>query len=156
MPENPQDPNPVVKRLLESEEEQLLEQLAIRSQAIERDPSKADSLDPTVSSSEISTMGPKEALRAIGERVLNRWNREAYKLICGSDKEVAKEREDLSRAFGLGDAAAAGALCSALLLIPGMPVALAPVIAVILVKRFFGPGIDEFCGYWKENLPQQK
>jgi hypothetical protein len=153
---NADDARCVVQRLLESDEDQLLEQLGIRSEAIQREPSKADSLDPSISNSEIATMGAKEALRTIGERVLNRWNREAYVFICGADQETQKERSDLKRAFGLGDAAAAGALTSALLLIPSMPLALAPVIAVILIKRFFGPAMDEFCGYWNEALQQQK
>jgi hypothetical protein len=57
----------------------------------------------------------------------------------------AKARNDLARALGVGDAAASAALTTALLAIPGLPAALAPVLAVIFVKRFLAPALDEFC-----------
>jgi hypothetical protein len=30
--------------------------------------------------------------------------------------------------------------------------ALAPLIATIIVKKFFNPAYGEFCGYWKQKL----
>jgi hypothetical protein len=143
----------LVTRLLESDSDQLLAELAMRAKTIEGDPSKRDMLDPPISVPETAAMGPK-ALRVLGERVLNRWNREAYQLVCGSGRADLKTREDLARALGVGDAATSAALTTALLAIPGLPAALAPVLAVIFVKRFLAPAMDEFCQYWSQSLPQ--
>jgi hypothetical protein len=145
----------VARRLADSDETQLLEELGLRQQAIEKDPAKANDPDPELPR-EVRTMGAKEALQAIGRRVLHRWNREAHKLVCGKDAKDAASRDELRRALGMGDAAAAAALTPLLLLIPGLPLALAPVLAALIIRTFAAPALDELCGYWGEQLASEK
>jgi hypothetical protein len=72
-------------------------------------------------------------------------------LACGKDSNDATTREDLKKALGLSEAAAIGVLTGALIGVGMMP-ALAPVLAAIVVKRFFNSAYDEFCEFWGERL----
>lgn len=54
-------------------------------------------------------------------------------------------------ALGGGDVAVASAL-TALLIHLGLAPVLAPIVAVIVAKRFFRPAYEEFCKTWKEKL----
>lgn len=145
------DPKEVAKRLASLDEAQLLEELGARQQAIDKDPAKAAQPDPEIPAG-IQTMGAKEALQAIGRRVLHRWNREAYKVVCGKDAKDVQSRDELRHALGIGDAAAAAALTPLLMLIPGLPIALAPVLAAFVIRTFAAPALDELCEYWSEQL----
>ena len=149
-----QDLKKVAERLSHYSEEQLIEELGIRDRAIEADPALAGVADPDIAPQQITAMGPRETLQIIGHRVLKRWNVEAYRVICGSQRGDVTSRGELRHALGLGDVAATAALTSGLLAIPGMPIALAPVIAAIVIKRFGSPALEEVCKYWKENLPE--
>ena len=135
----------VAEQLVDSDEIQLLEELALRDQAIKVDPANANRANLVVDREDPS-MNLKESLQVLGRRVLARWNREAYTLVCGSDSAEVKSREELRKAFGLGDAAAAAALTPLVMAIPGMPLALAPVLAALMIKRLAAPALDEFCG----------
>ena len=149
-----EDVKEVARRLASADEAQLLEELGRRQQAIDQDPAKANQADPEIPA-EMKTMGMKDALQEIGKRVLNRWNREAYKVVCGKDTKEKESRDELRKALGLGDAAGAAALTPLLLLIPGMPIALAPVLAAFIIRTFAAPALDELCGYWAEQLPPE-
>ena len=139
-----------VKNLLQSDEGQLLEVLGMRAEAITQDITKAGSFEPQVVYNE-AAMGAKDVLRDVGSRIFRRWNKEAYKLMCGKDPDDSKQRTELTKAIGLGDVAVATALTSALIYIGAAP-AIATIIAAIIVKRFFASALDEFCEIWKENL----
>ena len=137
--------------LLQSDEDQLLEQLGMRAAASTQNLALSAELNPKLSSATVTAMGIKDDLKVLGNRILRRWNRSAYELICGDDPDDAGAREQVKKALGLGDAAAIGALTAALIGV-GLMAALAPVLAAILVKKFFNPAYGEFCGFWKEKL----
>ena len=99
-------------------------------------------------------MGPLDDVREYGRRLARRWNREAYSLVCGADADDAGDRQELLASFGMGETAAAAALCSLFVAQLGMAPALATVLAVIILKHFFRPAYQEFCGLWKEKLPK--
>ena len=139
-----------VKNLLQSDEGQLLEELGMRTEAIAQDITKAGSFEPQVVYN-AADMGPKDVLRDVGSRIFRRWNKEAYKLMCGKDPDDSKQRTELTKAIGLGDVAVAAALTSALIYIGAAP-AIATIIAAIIVKRFFASALEEFCEIWQENL----
>lgn len=139
-----------MQSLLQSDEDQLLEQLGMRTQAITQDITKAGSFEPQVVY-DAAEMGPKDALQALGRRLFRRWNKEAYKLLCGNDTDDKEQRTELTKALGIGDVAVAAALTSALVYIGAAP-AIAAIVAAIIVKKFFAPALDEFCEIWKENL----
>lgn len=144
---------PVVEALLEADEVELLEKAGIRVKAIERDPGVASSFDPEVIYAE-AQMGALDDVRALGRRIFKRWNREAYTLMCGADPDDADSRKQLRAALGLGDVAVAAALTSVLVSL-GLAPALGTVVAALVVKRFFNPAYEEFCGSWKESLDKE-
>ncbi len=153
MPDLKKQAEPAVKKLLKSDEDQLYEKLGIRAKAIAEDPTKSSSFEPQVTYDQ-AQMGLKEDVLDFGKRLFNRWNAEAYKLICGSDLNDQKERKDLIRAFSSNDEITIAAALSALLVTNlGLAPALAAVVAALLVKRFFRPAYEEFCVVWKKNLP---
>jgi hypothetical protein len=144
---------PIVKKLLKADENQLYEKLGIRDQAIQADPDKSGSLDPQVTYNQ-AQMGAKEDVLELGKNIFDRWAVEAYKLACGSEDEDLEDRKKLITATGVSEVAIASALASLLITQLAVPAALAPVIAAIAVKRFFRPAYGEFCRIWKKNLPQ--
>jgi hypothetical protein len=138
-----------VTDLLEADEDQLYEQLGIRAQALASAPQLAGDFAPPVTYDQVA-MGPLDAVRDFGKRLFNRWNREAYNLVCADDDA---DRTELLNAIGVGEAAAAAALAGFIVTNLGIAPAVAAVIAAIVVKRFFRPAYDEFCEVWKEKLP---
>jgi hypothetical protein len=142
------------RNLLQNDEEQLFELLGIRARAMADDLSVAGSFEPRVVHNS-TTMGPLDGVRALGRRIFNRWNVEAHKLICGGEIDDKEDREKLQNAFGMGDVTVAAVVSALLVTYFGLAPAIAAVIAAILAKRFLKPSYDEFCQYWKENLPSK-
>lgn len=141
-----------VERLLQSDEGQLYEQIGIRSKAIQRDPSISGSFEPLVTYDQ-AKMGLKEDVLELGKRVFGIWNAQAYQVFCGSGFEDAKDREALKASLGMGDVAAAASLAS-LLVALGISPAIAPVVAALVIKRFFRPAYQEFCAMWGKHVSQ--
>jgi hypothetical protein len=141
----------VVQGLLDSDEDQLLAQLGMRSLAALGDLSQSALYAPDLGGVAPDKMGAQDELKKLGKRILKRWNQSAYQLVCGDEPDDAKTRKEVQSALGLGKAAAAGVITSALIGVGLMP-ALAPVVAAIVINKFFDPAYGEFCAYWKENL----
>lgn len=144
---------PVVKRLLKAEEKQLYEKLGIFEKAKEANPKIQDSINPLVTYNQ-AKMGPKEDVLELGKNVFNRWAVEAYKLACGFEDVDLEERKKLITATGVSEVAIASGIASLLVAELAVPAALAPVIAAIVVRRFFRPTYEEFCRIWKKNIPK--
>jgi hypothetical protein len=142
---------PFVGKLLKSDVNQLYEQLGIRSAALRVDPATAGSFDPAVVY-EGSHIGMKDEVRELGKRLFKRWNREGFALLCGGAAEDEADRQQMMKAVGLGDTAAAAALSALLVSNFGVAPAIAAVVAALVVKRFFRPTYDEFCAVWRKNL----
>jgi hypothetical protein len=150
-----QQPDPeavqAVAKLLGADESQLYETLGIREKAIEKSPELANRYDIDVDY-DATEMGPKEFLRDLGVNILRRWNKEAYKLICGGGSADEKDRNDLVRLVASGSVDAGGVLAGILVASLGIAPAIAAVIAVIVLKRFVKPAGEEFCKLWAKNL----
>jgi len=140
-----------ISELLQSDEDQLLEQLGMRSAVVSRDVTRSADFQLSVKAADIAAMGIKDDMKVLGGKIVRRWNRSAYELACGTDPDDSRSREDLQRALGIGEGAAIAALTAGLIGI-GLMAALAPLIATIIVKKFFNPAYGEFCGYWKQKL----
>ena len=100
-----------------------------------------------------SVEGVGDALMALGARVLDRAEREARGLLCGTEAEEAADRSALREALGLGGEALAARL--ALLLTGGalgLPAFAASVVAAVLLKRLGGAAWEEVCDAWGERL----
>jgi hypothetical protein len=142
---------PAVRNLLEADEDTLYEQLGIRATAFADAPQLAGEFAPVVSYDAV-VMGPLDTVRELGKRIFDRWNREAYGLVCGGGGD-SKDRDALLDSIGVGQTAFAALLASIIVTTFGLAPAIAAVIAAIVVKRFFRPAYEEFCGVWKEKLP---
>jgi len=123
--------------------------LAKRDLAIKAEPSLADDLglDPKYAE---PTMGVQE-LQALGRRIVARWNKELYGVVCAGGTAFGKDRAALINALNLGEAAVIGAVASALLSL-GVVAALAAALAPILVRRFIWPAKEELCTAWGEAI----
>jgi hypothetical protein len=142
---------PVVTKLLQSDADKLYVELGMRAKTMAVEPTAAGEFDPPVKH-DVATMGPLDDLKRFGQRLFQRWNREAYELMCGKSDDNAQDREKLAKAIGLGDIAVASALTGLLVSSFGLAPAIATVLAALVVKRFFRPAYDEFCEVWKESL----
>ena len=140
-----------INELLQSDEDQLLEQLGMRSAVVSRDVARSADFQLSVKAADIAAMGIKDDMKVLGGKILRRWNRSAYELACGTDPDDSKSREDLQKALGIGEGAAIAVLTAGLIGV-GLMAALAPLVATIIVKKFFNPAYGEFCGYWKQKL----
>jgi hypothetical protein len=144
---------PAIEKLLRAEEDQLYEQLGMRLRAISKDPAVAGSFQPVLMP-DIEIMGTLDDLREVGQRLFQRWSREAHSLVCGMNNSSDTDRRQLLAAFGMGEVTAGAALSAELVTHLGLAPALAAVIAALLVKRFFRPAYEEFCQLWLERLPR--
>ena len=153
MPDNDNQLEPLLKKLLKADEKQLYEILGIREKAIESDPDKRNLIDPQVTYDE-AQMGTKEEVLELGQNIFERWALETYKLACGSEDTDLEERKKLVTASGVSEVAIASAITGLLITELAVPAALAPVIAAIVVRRFFRPAYEEFCKVWEKKLPK--
>lgn len=99
---------------------------------------------------EKTTMGPLDDLKALGRRIVKRWNRELFSLVC-EGREDDETRTKLLAALKLNDAAALGVIATALMAL-GAPAAIAAALAPLLLKKFINPAKDELCAAWGEAI----
>jgi hypothetical protein len=96
-----------------------------------------------------------------GKKYFDTWALEAFQLICGSNPQDSADRDALMQAMDLNDVEVVSALVIYLqttAIVASIPPALVAIFATILFRRFIKPLIQqdhkEFCGYWKNTLPQ--
>lgn len=149
-----QEINTVLSKLLAVDDENtLLEQLGIRAKATQQGQSNGMgyTAEPTY---DAQVMGVMDDVRTLGRRLLNRWNLELYKVMCGSESGDKQDRESLLKAIGATDVALAAAMTAVLVSSFAVAPAVATVIAALVVKRVIGPTGDVFCKMWAEQLPK--
>ncbi|SRR6266481_444461 len=141
------------KRLANKDEKALELLVGMQAQAIDKDPSLAEqvSLEPQYDE---ATMGFLDDVRALGRRILKRWNRELNKLVCGTDNASEKDRNAILGALSLGETAVIAAVAAALLGL-GVPAPLAAALAPLIVKKFIWPAKDELCEAWSEAIKSE-
>jgi hypothetical protein len=145
------------KALQSKDEEALLLEVGLRDKAIQADPARGS--DPHLQVEYDSThMGLIDDIKSLGRRIMTRWNKELYGVVCGEMKpggaeaaEDKKMRDDLLKSLNLGDAAVIGAVVTALITL-GAPAAIAAPVAPFLVKKFIMPAKDELCDAWGEAI----
>lgn len=140
-----------VEELLQSEENQLYEEIAIRNRAILEDPTVAGQFQPSVTY-DAKLMGPMDDLRAFGRKYYQKVSNEAYGLVCGSGQQDSAERKKLLDAFGVGKTEVAAALAALLVAKLAIAPAIAVVLAALIVRIVFKPAHEAMCEVWATKL----
>lgn len=131
-------------RLYKQKDEDALEVLiGMREKAIDANPALKD----------FETMGGLDELKAMGRRILNRWNKELYGVVCVGKSGDQKDRKAVLDSLNLGETAVIAAVASALLTL-GVYAAIAAALAPLIVKRFIWPAKDELCAAWGEGVKE--
>ena len=139
---------------LESKDEASLELLVgLRAKAIEKNPALKDTVDlePKYDG---TTMGALDDVKALGRRILKRWNKELHGLVCENKTADQKDRKAILDALNLGQAAVIGAVAGALIGL-AVPAPIAAALAPLIVKKFIWPAKDELCAAWGEGIKAQ-
>jgi hypothetical protein len=119
---------------------------------LSKDPSLKEQayLEPKYSSDELMG-GRLDELRAIGRKILKRWNKELHGLVCAQQGSDQKDREAILGALSLNQAAVIAAVATALLGL-GVPAPIAAALAPLIAKKFIWPAKDELCEAWADAL----
>lgn len=141
------------KRLQDRDETALLIQVGLRQKAVELNPTLKDQAELETKYDE-NTMGALDDIKALGNRVLKRWNKELYGLVCSNSGADEKERQAVLNSLNLGQAAVIAAVAGALMGI-GVPAPVAAPLAPLITKKFIWPAKDELCGAWGEAIKAQ-
>jgi hypothetical protein len=141
------------EQLRAKDEEALALEIGLRSERIEIDPSSAD--NPTLSITYGTHMGLIDDVKALGWRILGRWNKELYKIVCTiGNPESQQMRDKVVAALSLDEAALIAAVVPALVWL-GSPAAIAAPVAPLIVRKFILPAKDELCLAWGEAISAQ-
>ncbi|WP_316193856.1 hypothetical protein [Bradyrhizobium sp. SZCCHNRI1029] len=132
------------------DESNLIEMLGIRARQIQSNHTIAGEFSPDVTY-DAKFMGPLDDIKALGLRILNRWNRELFNIVCGASNDDKEDRTKILNALTLGEGAAIAALIPVLTGL-GLAPALAAVLAAIIVKRFLGTALDTICDAWGQQV----
>ena len=117
---------------------------------MESDPSIAGDLSPKVTY-DAKFLGPLDDIKALGLRILHRWNKELFGIVCGSSADYQADRTKILNALTLSEGAAIAALIPVLTTL-GLAPTLAAVLAAIVVKRFLGTAMETLCDAWKKQI----
>jgi hypothetical protein len=138
------------EQLRAKDEEALALEIGLRSKRIESDPSAAD--NPSLSVAYGTHMGMIDDVKALGWRILTRWNTELHGVVCSSEKPEDQEiRKKVFAALSLDEAALIVAVVPALVWL-GAPAAIAAAVAPLVVKKFIVPAKEELCAAWGEAI----
>jgi hypothetical protein len=138
------------ERLSRKDDEALALEIGLRDKLITSDPKLGDQADLAVSYG--THMGLIEDVKALGWRILARWNRELYRVVCSSTKKEDQElRVKLFAALDINEAALIAVVAPAIVWL-GAPVAIAAAVAPLIVKKFIVPAKEELCISWGEAI----
>lgn len=140
--------------LLALDETLLMVELSDRLELIDRDPAMADLPSaPLMSLSGGLESGAPRRPSGLAIRLLSRWERELYDLICSDSEEDQELRNKLRDALGVDTQSLIMLVTGWLVSGPlGVSALLAGVLAAILVKRFGGATAEVVCDSWKQRL----
>jgi hypothetical protein len=89
----------------------------------------------------------------LGKRILKRWNRAIYELVCGGEGVDKQAKDTIMNALKLGKPdAVATAITSVLIGVFSVGPGVALVVGVLFGKVLMPAAGEEVCGFWKERL----
>jgi hypothetical protein len=140
---------PAIEKLMQSDLEQLYQELGIRLKALAADAAVAGSFDPEVSY-EPAVMGLMDDVKAFAKKFFEKMSREAYGLICGGGL-TSEEQKKLTEALG-NKVDFATWLAAVLVAHLALAPAAAAVVAALVVRLFFKPAHAAMCEVWASKL----
>ncbi|MEH7876603.1 hypothetical protein V7799_02505 [Rhizobium laguerreae] len=102
---------------------------------------------------DVSVAGPMDDAIDLGKRILRRWNKAIYDLVCGTEEADPQVRKTIFDALKLNSpealaAAITGVLISAFSVGP----AVAAIVGVLFGKVLLPTAGQEVCSFWKERI----
>jgi hypothetical protein len=102
---------------------------------------------------DVSIAGPLDDAIALGGRILKRWNKVIYDLVCGGDDVDPQVRKSILDAVKLNSPEAlAAAITGALIGVFSVGPAVAAIVGVLFGKLLLPAAGKEVCDFWKERL----
>jgi hypothetical protein len=104
---------------------------------------------------DVAQAGPLDELAALGKRILSRWNKVMYDLVCaGGGGDVDPDvQKSIFAALKIGSPeAVAAAITGVLISVFSVGPAIAAVVGVLLGRLLLPAAGKEVCAYWKEQL----
>jgi hypothetical protein len=141
-----------VQNLSKADTDSLYARLGASVVGFSRDPQQfvAPSAAITV---DVSTAGPLDDVIGLGKRILKRWNKVIYDLICGSDGVDPQAKKTIMDALKLGKPdAVATAITGVLVSVFSVGPGIALVVGVLFGKVLLPAAGEEACTFWKERL----
>ena len=135
--------------VLALDEDTLLSEIGRREALLEMTPDLAESM--TLAVHPEGTEAVHGSFLELGRKVVQRLNRELYRVLCGDDPAAQAERERLKQSLKLSEAAMIGGIATALMAI-GTPPFVAPLAATVIVRSGINPVWEETCKFWGEKL----
>lgn len=141
-----------VKKLTDASTDSLYAQLGAYSIAFPRDP--GNFIDPTVSVPiDVSVAGPLDDAIGLGKRILKRWNKAIYDLVCGTKEADPEVRKTILSAMKLNSPEAlAAAITGVLISVFSVGPAVAALVGVLFGKVLLPAAGEEVCKFWQERL----
>ena len=102
---------------------------------------------------DVSVAGPLDDAIDLGGRILKRWNKVIYDLVCGTQDADPAVRKSILDALKLNSPEAlAAAITGALIGVFSVGPAVAAIVGVLFGKVLLPAAGQEVCAFWKERL----
>ena len=152
MEKNKQLARQSVEALIDLPEDELFRKLGVTINKVGADGTLASDFALSVQTPVPQEQGAADVLGAFGRAYFNRFERQAFNLLCGDDASSEADRDKLSEAFHLTKADAAAAVTAVLIAQLALAPAVATILGALIVKLLFQPALDATCDVWSRRL----
>jgi hypothetical protein len=140
-----------VHDLMDEDKDNLLAKLGAYSVAFVQNP--AEFSEPVASASvDVRTAGALDDMIELGTRILKRWHRAMFDLVCGAGGDPQAKKTILEALKLNSPEALAAAITSVLISAFSVGPAIAAVVGVLFGKILLPEAGKEVCAFWKERL----
>jgi hypothetical protein len=102
---------------------------------------------------DVSTAGPLDDVVLLGKRILKRWNKAIYDLVCGTYGVDPQAKKTIMDALKLGRPdAVATAITGVLISVFSVGPGIALIVGVLFGKVLMPAAGEEVCTFWRERL----
>lgn len=141
-----------VQHLLASDSNSLYARLGASALAFASDPQQFVAPKAAIAV-DVSIAGPLDDAIGLGKRILKRWNKAIYDLVCNTEGVDPQAKKTIMDAIKLGRPdALATAITSVLIGVFSVGPGVALVVGVLFGKVLLPAAGEEVCAFWKERL----